>query len=255
MPAARSRRPPPRCAAGDPRELRPVRRRGEPRRVRALLLSRGVRRRTPGGDLPRPLRHGSRACCPTRGRFYLQTMVFGRNMIPVDDVDIDAPRDSDAWYLALMGRQFPGSCLRSGQEQVIRSAEPHFRLVSSSSGRLDYIETIRQWRQRFARAERQEDAAQAAARAPLAHQRRLPARIHLRREREQRLLRARAARPLPARLREGRGSETARACAKVTSRPLSSSHSFRRTARRPSHSESVGTAWKTGFSSCARWRL
>jgi cyclopropane-fatty-acyl-phospholipid synthase len=87
---------------------------------------------------------------PDTGRFFLQTMVFGRNMIPAERIDIRAPRDSDAWYLALMGRQFPGSWLPHGQEQIIRSAEPHFRLVSSLSGRLDYIETIRQWRKRFA---------------------------------------------------------------------------------------------------------
>ena len=95
-------------------------------------------------------------------------MVFGRNMIPLDRIDINAPRDSDAWYLALMGRQFPGSFLPYGQEQIIRSAEPHFRLVSSTSGRLDYIETIRQWRKRFAAPSLQEDAAQAAAAAALA---------------------------------------------------------------------------------------
>jgi cyclopropane-fatty-acyl-phospholipid synthase len=77
-------------------------------------------------------------------------MVYGRNMIPLDEVDIDAPRDSDGWYLALMGRQFPGSFLPYGQEQIIRSADPHFRLLASSSGRLDYLETIRQWRRRFA---------------------------------------------------------------------------------------------------------
>ena len=87
---------------------------------------------------------------PQGGRLYLQTMVFGRNMIPIDEIDIDAPRDSDGWYVALMGRQFPGSWLPFGSEQVIRSAEPGFGLVSSTSGRLDYIETIRQWRQRFA---------------------------------------------------------------------------------------------------------
>jgi cyclopropane-fatty-acyl-phospholipid synthase len=87
---------------------------------------------------------------PDKGRLFLQTMVFGRNMISLDRIDIDAPRDSDAWYLALMGRQFPGSFLPYGEEQIIRSAAPHFRLVSSTSGRLDYIETIRQWRQRFA---------------------------------------------------------------------------------------------------------
>jgi cyclopropane-fatty-acyl-phospholipid synthase len=87
---------------------------------------------------------------PPGGRFYLQTMVFGRNMIPVGRIDIHAPRDSDAWYLALMARQFPGSWLPLSQEQIVRSAEPRFRLVSSASGRLDYIETIRQWRRRFA---------------------------------------------------------------------------------------------------------
>jgi cyclopropane-fatty-acyl-phospholipid synthase len=87
---------------------------------------------------------------PAGGRLYLQTMVFGRNMIPLDQIDIDAPRDSDAWYLALMGRQFPGSFLPYGKEQIVRTAGPDFRLVSAVSGRLDYIETIRQWRRRFA---------------------------------------------------------------------------------------------------------
>ena len=77
-------------------------------------------------------------------------MVFGRNMIDPEEADIDAPRDSDAWYLALMQAQFPGSFLPFGEEQVVRAAEPDFRLVASSSGRLDYIETIAQWRERFA---------------------------------------------------------------------------------------------------------
>jgi len=31
---------------------------------------------------------------------------------------------------------------------VVRCAKPHFSLVSSISGRLDYIETIRQWNER-----------------------------------------------------------------------------------------------------------
>jgi cyclopropane-fatty-acyl-phospholipid synthase len=82
---------------------------------------------------------------PDKGRFYLQTMVFGRNMIPVEEVDRHAPRGSDAWYLAMMQAAFPGSFLPFGQEQVVACAEPDFRLVSSVSGRLDYIETIRQW--------------------------------------------------------------------------------------------------------------
>jgi cyclopropane-fatty-acyl-phospholipid synthase len=87
---------------------------------------------------------------PPGGRLYLQTMVFGRRMIPVEQVDIDAPRDSDAFHLALMERQFPGSWLPSGHDQVVAAAEPDLRLLSSESGRLDYIETIRQWRRRLA---------------------------------------------------------------------------------------------------------
>ncbi|MDQ6779013.1 MAG: class I SAM-dependent methyltransferase [Actinomycetota bacterium] len=82
---------------------------------------------------------------PAGSRFYLQTMVFGRNMIPIDQVDRHAPRDSDAWYLAMMQAAFPGSFLPFGSEQVIRCAEPDFRLISSVSGRIDYIETIHQW--------------------------------------------------------------------------------------------------------------
>jgi cyclopropane-fatty-acyl-phospholipid synthase len=85
---------------------------------------------------------------PDDGRFYLQTMVFGRNMIPLDQIDRNAPRESDAWYLAMMRAAFPGSFLPFGQEQVIRCAAPCFQLVSSESGRLDYIETIRQWDKR-----------------------------------------------------------------------------------------------------------
>ena len=94
------------------------------------------------------------ALLPPGGRLYLQTMVFGRNMIPASQIDLEAlgkvpPRDSDEWYIALLGRQFPGSWLPFGADQVTRCADPHFRLVSSISGRLDYIETINRWNARI----------------------------------------------------------------------------------------------------------
>jgi cyclopropane-fatty-acyl-phospholipid synthase len=89
---------------------------------------------------------------PDGGRMYLQTMVYGRNMIAAADalaaLDSLPPAHTDAWYLALLSRQFPGSWLPFGQEQVIGCAEPHFGLVSSESGRVDYIETIAQWNAR-----------------------------------------------------------------------------------------------------------
>jgi cyclopropane-fatty-acyl-phospholipid synthase len=66
------------------------------------------------------------------GRLYLQTMVLGRNMIPIDEVSIDATPDSDAWYLALVRHQFPGSFLPFGFQQVVGSAS---RISASSRAR------------------------------------------------------------------------------------------------------------------------
>jgi cyclopropane-fatty-acyl-phospholipid synthase len=90
---------------------------------------------------------------PDGGRLYLQTMVYGSNMIPPEEalaaLEKPPPAHTDAWYLALLSRQFPGSWLPFGKEQVLDCAEPHFELVSGVSGRLDYIETIEQWNARI----------------------------------------------------------------------------------------------------------
>jgi cyclopropane-fatty-acyl-phospholipid synthase len=91
------------------------------------------------------------AILPPGGRFFVQTMVFGEQMIPADEISVEAPRDSDAWHLALMTKLFPGSWLPYGYEQLEQAAAPYFRLIHHSSGRTDYLETIRQWRRRFAR--------------------------------------------------------------------------------------------------------
>ncbi len=48
----------------------------------------------------------------------------------------------------MMQAAFPGSFLPFGSEQVVRCAEPHFKLVSAVSGRLDYIQTIKEWDKR-----------------------------------------------------------------------------------------------------------
>ncbi len=86
---------------------------------------------------------------PVGGRFYMQTMVFSKNMVDYETISVDAPKDSAAYMCALMVKQFPGSWLPYGPEMVIKNAEPHFKLISQSSGRLDYIETIGQWRKKF----------------------------------------------------------------------------------------------------------
>ena len=86
---------------------------------------------------------------PTGGRFYMQTMTFSKNMLDLKDIDVNAKNGSASHVLALMIKEFPGSWLPYGPEMVIRNAEPHFKLISQSSGRLDYIETISQWRKKF----------------------------------------------------------------------------------------------------------
>lgn len=83
------------------------------------------------------------------GRAYIQTMVFGKNMIPYEDFDFNAPKNTAPHMLAIMTREFPGSWLPYGSDMVVENARPYFDLVSISSGRLDYIETIDQWRKAF----------------------------------------------------------------------------------------------------------
>ena len=83
---------------------------------------------------------------PRGGRFYLQTMSFSKNMIDPNQMDLNAYKNSDAYIVALAAKHLPGSWLPYGSEMVTRNAEPFFNLVNISSGRLDYIETIRVWR-------------------------------------------------------------------------------------------------------------
>ena len=100
--------------------------------------------------LPRPVRARGRRCCPTGGR-----------LLPADD-GLRAQHDPDRGGLdrcaARLGRAgsgadgapVPGLVPAVRSEQVI--AQRRARTSGScraSSGRLDYIETIKQWRKRF----------------------------------------------------------------------------------------------------------
>lgn len=83
---------------------------------------------------------------PSGGRFFLQIMTFGKNMIDSDAMDINADKNSNEYLMTLTAKHLPGSWLPYGSEMIIRTAAPYFKLVNISSGRLDYIETIKQWR-------------------------------------------------------------------------------------------------------------
>jgi len=86
---------------------------------------------------------------PVGGRYYMQTMTFSKNMLEPEEFDVNAKEGTAPNVLALMVEEFPGSWLPYGPEMVIKNAAPYFKLVSQSSGRLDYIETIGQWRKKF----------------------------------------------------------------------------------------------------------
>jgi len=86
---------------------------------------------------------------PIGGRCFLQTMVFGDGMIPLENIDINADKDSNEYLMALIINEFPGSWLPYGHDHVVHSAEPFFKLVNSHSGKNDYIETIKVWRKKL----------------------------------------------------------------------------------------------------------
>lgn len=86
---------------------------------------------------------------PQGGRFYMQSMVFSKNMIPYEQIDINAPKGSDAYILALLTKHNPDSWLPYGHEHIIRVAEPYFKKVFYNSGRLDYVKTNREWTKLF----------------------------------------------------------------------------------------------------------
>ena len=83
---------------------------------------------------------------PPNGRFFLQTITFTTRMPDPSVLDIHADKASDEYILALTAKHLPGSWLPIGSEMITRCADPYFKLINISSGREDYIETIRQWR-------------------------------------------------------------------------------------------------------------
>ena len=88
---------------------------------------------------------------PKGGRFYMQSMVFGKNMIPFEQIDINAPKGSDTYIFALLLKHNPDSWIPYGHEHIIRVAAPYFDNVFYSNGRLDYIKTNREWTKLFYR--------------------------------------------------------------------------------------------------------
>jgi cyclopropane-fatty-acyl-phospholipid synthase len=82
---------------------------------------------------------------PQGGRLYLQTMTWGKNAPRPQDISLKAKKDSNEYVVAVLEKFYPGSWLPSGEEQIVGCARPYFKLISIKNGRLDYIETMKQW--------------------------------------------------------------------------------------------------------------
>jgi cyclopropane-fatty-acyl-phospholipid synthase len=78
-------------------------------------------------------------------RLFLQTMTWGRKIPVPADLDIKKPKMSDEWVLGYLAKFYPGSWLPDGLEQIQKCAAPYFRLVSENNGRIDYIQTLKEW--------------------------------------------------------------------------------------------------------------
>jgi cyclopropane-fatty-acyl-phospholipid synthase len=83
------------------------------------------------------------------GKFYMQSMTFEKNMIPFEEIDINAPKDSNSYIIALLCKHNPDSWVPYGHEHIIRTASPYFKNTFYSDGRLDYIKTNREWTKLF----------------------------------------------------------------------------------------------------------
>ena len=79
----------------------------------------------------------------------MQSMVFSKNIIPYEEWDISAPKDSAAYIMALLAKHNPDSWLPYGHEHIVRVASPYFKMIDYSDGRLDYVKTNREWTKLF----------------------------------------------------------------------------------------------------------
>ena len=72
-------------------------------------------------------------------------MVWGKGVPDLNKISLDAPKDSDELILARAREFYPGSWLPNGLEQIKKCAEPYFEFISTLDGRLDYVQTLKEW--------------------------------------------------------------------------------------------------------------
>jgi cyclopropane-fatty-acyl-phospholipid synthase len=79
---------------------------------------------------------------PENGRFYYQGMMWGKNAPPYEKVSVNAPKGSDEYIVAVVGKFYPGSWPPYGREHLLRGAQPYFEELYHSNCQLDWIHTM-----------------------------------------------------------------------------------------------------------------
>jgi cyclopropane-fatty-acyl-phospholipid synthase len=82
---------------------------------------------------------------PKNGRLYLQTMMWGKRVPDPKDLDVNAKKLSDQWVMGHLEKFYPGSWLPNDLKHIEKCAKPYFKLASENNGRLDYIQTLKEW--------------------------------------------------------------------------------------------------------------
>ena len=88
---------------------------------------------------------------PSKGRLFLQTVIWGRAAPPCWSCTVHARKGSNEYLVGVLKKFYPGSWLPESLQQIEEAAWPHFTIVSHNNGRLDYIETLMQWHRRVSR--------------------------------------------------------------------------------------------------------
>ena len=86
---------------------------------------------------------------PSKGRLFLQTVIWGPVAPPCDTCVVQAPRGSNEYLVGVLRKFYPGSWLPLSLDQIREAARPYFRILSLNNGRLDYIQTLSEWHRRI----------------------------------------------------------------------------------------------------------
>jgi cyclopropane-fatty-acyl-phospholipid synthase len=71
--------------------------------------------------------------------------MWGKKIPSPEDLDASGRKLSDEWVLGYLSKFYPGSWLPNNLEQIVKCASPYFSLQAENNGRLDYIQTLKEW--------------------------------------------------------------------------------------------------------------